>query len=65
MWRLFAHGPADATASPGLPHLNPVWFYLSGTGLPRLSWKRGREVGVLVVVVNCCLRDYLLLAVGN
>ena len=22
-----------------LPHLNPDWFYLSGTGLPRLSWK--------------------------
>jgi len=21
-----------------LPHLNPDWFYLSGTGLPRLSW---------------------------
>ena len=25
-----------------LPHLSPVWFYLSGTGLRRLSWKRGR-----------------------
>ena len=24
-----------------LPHLNPNWFYLSGTGSPRLSWKRG------------------------
>ena len=26
-----------------LPHLglNPDWFYLSGTGLPRLSGKRG------------------------
>jgi len=21
---------------------NPDWFYLSGTGSPRLSWKRGR-----------------------
>jgi len=21
------------------PHLNPDWFYLSGIGLPRLSWK--------------------------
>jgi len=43
--RLFAYGPADATAIPKphqlLPHLNPDWFYLSGTGLPRLSWKRG------------------------
>ena len=25
-----------------LPHLNPDWFYLSGTGIPRLSLKRGR-----------------------
>jgi len=24
-----------------LPHLNPDWFYLSGTGLPRFSWKGG------------------------
>ena len=23
-----------------LPHLNPDWFYLSGTGLPRLSCKK-------------------------
>ena len=23
------------------PHLNPARFYLSGTGLPRLSWQRG------------------------
>jgi len=34
-----------------LPHLNPDWFYLSGTGLPRLSWKRGRETGIVVVVL--------------
>jgi len=41
---LFAYGPADATAITKphhlLTHLNPDWFYLSGTGLPRLSWKR-------------------------
>ena len=34
-------GPADSTAIPNphnlLPYLNPDWFYLSGTGLPRLS----------------------------
>ena len=24
-----------------LPQLNPDWFYLSGTDIPRLSWKRG------------------------
>ena len=33
---LFAYGPANATVSPKpyhlLPHLNPDWFYLSGTG---------------------------------
>jgi len=32
-WRLFAYGPAHATATPKpyhlLPHLNPDWFYLS------------------------------------
>ena len=37
--------PADATAilKPHhlLPHLNSDCFYLSGTGLPKLSWKRG------------------------
>jgi len=50
---LFAYGPADATASqnPILPQLNPDWFYLSGTGLPRLSWKKGYQTGVVVVVV--------------
>ena len=44
--RLFAYGPADTSAITKphhlLPHLNPDWFYLSGIGLPRLSWKRGR-----------------------
>jgi len=43
--RLFAYGPADATAIPKphhlLAHLNTDWFYLSGAGLPRLSWKKG------------------------
>ena len=24
-----------------LPHINPDWFYVSDTGLPRLSWKTG------------------------
>jgi len=53
--RLFAYGPADATAIPKhhnlLPHLNPDWFYRSGTGLPRLSWKRGHYTDVVVIVV--------------
>jgi len=51
---LLAYGTAVATSIPKLhhllPHLNPAWFYLSGTGLPRLSWKRGRLMGVVVVV---------------
>jgi len=34
-----------------LPHLNSDWFYFSGTGLPRLSWKRGRQTEVVVVLV--------------
>ena len=44
--RLFAYGPADATAFQKkhylLPRFYPDWFYLSGTGLLRLSWKIGR-----------------------
>jgi len=43
--RLFVYSLADATAIPQLhhllPHLNPDWSYVSCTGLPRLSWKRG------------------------
>jgi len=38
----FAYSPADATATPS--SLAPVKFrmvYLSGAGLPRLSWKKG------------------------
>jgi len=31
-----------------LSHLNPDWFYFSGTCLPSLSWKRGRLAGVVV-----------------
>jgi len=52
---LFAYGPADATVIPKphhlLPHLNPDWFYVCGTGLPRLSWKEAVKRGVVVVVV--------------
>jgi len=50
---LFASGPANAILKPHhlLPDLNQDWFYLSGTGLPRFSWKRGHQTGVVVVVV--------------
>ena len=44
MCRLFAYGPADATAIPEphrlLPHLHPDWFYLSGTSLPGCPGKQ-------------------------
>jgi len=44
--RLFAYGPADATAITKphhlLPHLNSDCFCLSGTSLRRLLWKTGR-----------------------
>ena len=50
--RSFAYGPADATASQNphhlFHHLNPDWFYLSGTGLLGLYWKRGRSVVVVI-----------------
>jgi len=40
---LFANGPANTIAIPLphhlLPYLNPDWFYLSVTGLPRLFGK--------------------------
>jgi len=50
-------GPADATAIPKphrlLPHLNPDWFYLSGTGLSSLSWK----TGIVVAEFTCSSID--------
>jgi len=54
--RPFTYVPGDAIAIPKphhlLPHLIPDWFYLSGTGLPRLSWKRGRKTDVVVVILQ-------------
>ena len=58
---VYAYGPADATAIPKphhlLPHLNPDWFNLSSTSLPRLSWKRSRlnwcSVAALSLSVIC------------
>jgi len=38
-----AYGPADATASPSsLAPVKSRMVYLSGAGLPRLSWEKGR-----------------------
>ena len=39
----FAYGSADATATPSSPaSAKSRMVYPSGTGLPRLSWKKGR-----------------------
>jgi len=40
---LLAYGPADATATPSsFASVKSRMVYLSGAGLPRLSWKKGR-----------------------
>jgi len=37
----FAYGPADAIATPSSPApVKSIMVYLSGAGLPRLSWKK-------------------------
>ena len=41
MYKWFAYGPADATATPSsLASVKSRMVCLSGAGLPRLSWKR-------------------------
>ena len=40
IWSSWCRCHPKTIPSP-IPHLNPDWFYLSGTSLPRLSWKRG------------------------
>jgi len=36
-----------------MPHLNPDWFSRSVASLPRLSWKKGCETGVVAVTMLC------------
>ena len=53
--RLFAYGPADAIAVPHLASFKsrlvlPFWY-----GLPRLSWKRGCGIVVIVIVAFSAL----------
>ena len=46
-WCRLAYGPADATATHcHLLQQNPDWFYLSGSGSPGWSRKKGRKTGV-------------------
>jgi len=41
--KCFAYGPADATATPSsLTPAKSRMVYLSGAGLPRFSWRKGR-----------------------
>ena len=52
--------PLHPRTSSSLASFKSGWFYFSGTGLPRLSWKRSCETYVVVVVVfairhNSCL----------
>ena len=48
-----------------LPHLNPYWFYLSGTGLHRLCWKRGHSTGIVVVVgwAQCVINNNIFVTI--
>ena len=48
IWSSWCHRHPQTPSS--LASFIPDWFYLSGTGLPRLSWKRGRYTGVCVCV---------------
>jgi len=41
MCKLDYKAMSDTDINPE-PHLTLEWFYLSGTGLLMLSWKRGR-----------------------
>jgi len=60
--KCFAFGPADATATPSpLAPVKSRMVYLSGSGLPRLSWK---VVVVAVVVVVSKCPAYLLVTMS-
>jgi len=43
--------PLHSKAPSSLALFKSRLVYFSGTGLPRLPWKRGRQMGVVVVVV--------------
>ena len=48
----FAYGLADATAtSSSLAPVKSRMVNIAGAGLPKLSWKKGRQTDVVVVVV--------------
>jgi len=49
--RLSNSRPVFQYRNPRLGDAQLDWFYLSGTGLPRLTQKRGHKTGAVVVVV--------------
>jgi len=50
----FAYGPADATAIPSsLAPVQSRMVYLSGAGLPSLSWKKGRQTDAVLLPLYC------------
>jgi len=49
--RLSNSTPVFQYRNPRLGDAQLDWFYLSGTGLPRLTRKRGHKTGAVVVVV--------------
>jgi len=52
----FAYGPADATAIPSsLASVRSWMVYLSGVGLPRLSWKKAVIRMCVCVCVYVCM----------
>ena len=62
----FAYGPAGATGSPSsLAPVKSRMVYLSGAGLPRLSWKKRPLNGCSVVVVSFLQQCAKLLAGKN
>ena len=67
---MFTYGPADATAVPKpqhlLPPLNPDWFYLSATGLPRLSLN-GCSISASSSISSskCAIRSHVILEKGS
>jgi len=51
-WHGYLYFPAAATAIPSsLGSVKSIMVYLSGAGLPRLSWKKAVKTDVVVVVV--------------
>jgi len=49
----------DVSACVNLPLHHKVQKFSSGTGSPRWSWKKGRKVVMVVVVVFMCMNIFI------